>query len=319
MRYRWLLFVCLFAIAVPLALGQLGTVNSKYGSAAPQWAVVGPVVEPSSTEIYPNADYSTGGVALRNVGQRSVIVSGSPTTGSIDAIAYWSVLGPIKNADYYITVRRLWPNPTTAPYMVTVFGTLIAIGGDPCWGSTGNYIFKAHLPTTVVTGNGNYLISFAPAASGLTTGDDPWVHNAFPAMEGAALVVLKTGTHVVSVFDSQAGITFAGPLSYTLSLLVPTTGQVLWDNIGADGQLGTSLTPTVTGKTTTVNGTLVAGPGAPDMDSDWDGSAGWPLPELFDVTGHDVTIAAPAGSLALNVAFQAQGDCVTTIADVVAQ
>ncbi len=319
MKHRWLLLVFLLAV-VPLALGQLGTVNSKYGKNAPL-TVAGPTVQPSGTEVYPNADYSTGGAALRNLGQRSIIVSGNPASGSIDAIAYWSVLGPITRQDNFITVQRLWPNPTTFPSTVTVLGSLIAIGGDPCWGSSGNYIFKAHLPTTVVTGNGNYLVKFAPSASGLTTGDDPWsTGGVFPAIEGAGLVVIKSGGHTVSLFDAQAGLTFSGSLSYTLSLILPTTGgQVLWDNLGADGQIGTSRTASVANDLSTINGVAIAGPGAPDTNSDWGGSAGLPLPQLFDVTGHDITGTAPAGTTALNVLFQSQGDCLTTVANVVSQ
>jgi hypothetical protein len=308
----------LLVVAAVTVSAQLGTVNCKYGSTAPS-TVQGPVIQPSETAVYPNADYATGGVGLRNQPQRSILISGSPTNAAIDAIVYWSVLGPIVKQDYFITVQRLFPNPTTLPNQTTLLGTLIAVGGDPCWGSSGNYIFKAHVPTSVVTGNGNYLIKFAAGASGLMTGDDPWTKSSFPAMEGAALVVVKNGVHTVSVFDGQAGLTFSSSLTYTLQLLLPTQGQVLWDNIGADGQIGYSRNPGAGGETTTINGTLIAGPGAQNTDADWSGTAALPLPQLFDVTGHDISGAAPAGTTSLSVQFQSPGDCVTTIANVVSQ
>jgi hypothetical protein len=310
----------LVAIAMlSTASAQLGTVNSKYASKAAA-NVAGPTVPAPLTLIYPGADYATGGVGLRNQLQRSIVISGSPETNAIDAVVYWSVLGPVTHQDSSVTVQRLWPNPGVAPAAVTVLGTLIAIGGDPCWGSNGNYIFRAHLPTTVVTGNGNYLIKFAPGASGLSNGADPWVSIAFPAMEGAALVAVKKGNHIVSIFDEQAGITFSSSVSYTLSLLVPTSGgQVLWDNIGSDGQLGDSRFAFGPQEKTFINGVKIAGAGGLDNDSDWNGNSALPLPQLFDVTGHDITSAAPAGTLALKVLFHSAGDCLTTMANVVSQ
>ena len=140
-------------------------------------------------------------------------------------------------------------------------------------------------------------------------------------MEGAALVVIKQGTHIVSVFDNIAGMTFSGTLTYILKFLTPTSGLVLWDNIGADGQSGDSLAPNpqVAGEKTFINGVQIAGPGAPNGDSDWNGSAALPLPQLFDVTGHNLTSVAPPGTTALGVRIVAQGDCITTIANIVAQ
>ena len=307
------------------ASAQLGTTNSKYGTNAPAVVNFG-MVDPNPQQIYYNADYSTGGAALRNQLQRSIVISGgiNPAGGAQAAWIYWSVLGPLSGASGVVTVQRLWPNPGTSPTTTPpIHGQPIAIGADPCWGSNGNHIYRAGLPTSVVTGNGNYLVQFGVGAGGLSNGADPWLGPVIPPLiEGAALVVIRKGTNTVTIFDGQAGITFDAMATYTLNLPTPTSGgTVLWDNIGADGQLGKSRDAYVASETTTINACQVAGPLAigSDTDSDWNGSSGLPLPQLFDVTGHDITCAAPAGTTALNVVFQSQGDCLTTIANVVSQ
>lgn len=320
--------VFLLGLFVTLALlgtasAQLGTRNSKYGSNASRVGK-GTPVEVAPFAFYNRAEYATGGVGLRNQNQRSIIISGLPSgSHSQDAYIYWSVLLFTTSppaAVQSITVTRTWPvGPNAAS--VTVLGDLIAIGGDPCWGSVGNYIYRAHLPVTVANGNGNYMIRLLPGASGLTDGEDPWYGPLVPPLfEGAGMVVVGTGTHTVSIFDAQAGMTFAGLLSYTLNLPYATSAEaVLWDNIGADGQIGQSRTAVGTSKTTSINNVQISGPGGLDTDSDWNGSAGFPLPQLFDVTGHDISAAAPGGTTSLSVIFNSPGDCVTTVANVVSQ
>lgn len=312
----------LVLVVAGTAVAQLGTTNSKF---APQQRTLGPekVIHPDTTAIYPNADYATGGAALRNQVQRSIILSGAPNTTPLDAYIYWSVLGPVNTADGSVTIQRLWPNPTTPPYIVTLTGDLLAIGPDPCWGSTGNYVYRAHPPVSVVTGNGNYLVKFATAASGLTDGEDPWNgHVVFPLMEGAALVTVTTGSHFVTVYDGQAGMLLFPPsLSYTLSPFIAAFpgGPIRFDTIGADGQVGSSTTaqPGAATELTYVGATQIAGPGASDPDSDWNGNSGAPLPQLFDVAGHTFT---PPGSLsALPVTYTSGGDCGNIIANVASE
>jgi hypothetical protein len=68
-----------------------------------------------------------------------------------------------------------------------------------------------------------------------------------------------------------------------------------------------------------LNGVLISGAGAPDANSDYDGvTSGSPLPLLWDDAAHDIT-GVPVGSPpALNVVVNGGGDCLTTIAHVVA-
>jgi len=98
----------------------------------------------------------------------------------------------------------------------------------------------------------------------------------------------------------------------------------LFDNFGYDGQIGTSRTITASNETTTVQGfpggvsVLVAGPGGETGDSDWDGSSGWPLPQLWDDTGHDISNALmPVTDTDVSVTYVPFGDCLGLVGSVI--
>ena len=317
-------------IVLGTASAQLGTPNSPYGhntqplAKAPQEGV-----NPFIT--YSAAEYATGGVGLRNQEERSIIISGLPVPSSaVDAYLYWVFLLNTTTPPPPVTGMKLcrtWPvGPTAA--CVTLSGTLLAIGGDPCWGSLGAYIYRAQVPVSVASGNGNYFARTLPGASGLTDGEDPWDGNVvFQLAEGASLVIVSTGSHTVSLYDTGiSGLTVNtanASLPYTLNLPLATSGgTVLWDNFGSDGQVGVSRTANAAAEETTIiNGTPVAGPGigAVDSDSDWNGSAGFPLPQLWDDTGHDITAAAPGGTTFLDVLFFSPADCWNVVGNVVSE
>jgi hypothetical protein len=148
----------------------------------------------------------------------------------------------------------------------------------------------------------------------------------FPLFEGATLVVVGTGTDTVGLLDGQAGTTFISGYSnfYQLPATVSGTSQVLLDNFGYDGQIGTSRTISLSNETTNAEGwpsftnnILVAGPGGETGDSDWDGSSGWPLPQLWDDTGHDITNAFVAGDYWVLVSYNSVNDCIGTVGAVV--
>jgi hypothetical protein len=145
------------------------------------------------------------------------------------------------------------------------------------------------------------------------------------------MVMVGAGANTVSIYDGGlAGHTFSPipAFNYTLNLPLKTVAGVLWDNIGSDGKhsnLGSrEATLTIGDETTTINGPpAVAGPGSAYVDSDWNGSAGLPVTELWDDTGHDISASAPKGTAALNVSIFAAGplpaDCLTPVANVVQQ
>ena len=278
-----------------------------------------------TTSHVSKAQYGTGGVALRNRGTGGIHVSGVIAPVKV-AYIYWSVLinaAGVIPAETSVTLQRLFPPPVAGP--VVLPGVLLKVGADPCWGSAGAAVFRAPVPIALANGNGLYQITLNAGASGLTNGADPWVGApVFPLFEGASLVIVGTGTGNVAIYDVPlAGTEFdlANPLNYALTLPAAATGTLtLWDNIGDDGQIGTSRTavPGVSLETTTINAVAISGgAGALDNDSDWNGSSGFPLPQLWDDTGHDITKATPAGTAVLNVAFAANGDCLNAIANVV--
>jgi hypothetical protein len=275
--------------------------------------------------VVSSAQYGSGGVALRNRGTGAIHVSGVIAPVKV-AYIYWSVLinaAGVIPAMTTVTLQRLFPPPAAAP--VVLNGVLLKVGADPCWGSAGAAVFRAPVPIAVASGNGLYQITLNAGASGLTNGADPWVGApVFPLFEGASLVIVGTGTGNVAIYDVPLASTewdMANPLNYALTLPAAATGTLtLWDNIGDDGQIGTSRTavPGISLETTTINAVAISGgAGALDNDSDGNGSSGYPLPQLWDDTGHDITKATPAGTAALNVAFASNGDCLNAIANVV--
>ena len=76
-------------------------------------------------------------------------------------------------------------------------------------------------------------------------------------------------------------------------------------------------------KITSINDVQIAGPGtssfhaAFDNDSDWNGSAGLPIPQLWDDTGHDIARAV-YGSSTATVNFDVADDCLCTVFNVLA-
>ncbi len=280
--------------------------------------------------VVSKASYATGGTSLRNRGAGSINISGlvgAPT----HAYIYWGVItsGTPPTAATQIRVQRLFPTESSVEYLT---GVAIGKGVAPCWGPSGASItiFRAAVPVSVATGNGSYEITLHPGASGLTNGADPWVGTqVLPLLEGASMVLIGSGTGTVSIFDAgYAGITFIAYPSaeYILDLPVKSPGgKTLFDNIGADGQHGDSYVAerSYGDEVTSINGKLVAGPGSSYTDSDWNGSSGYPLPQLWDDTGHDITSSVPKNTSTLTVEITVGAassyDCLTTVANVVSE
>jgi hypothetical protein len=336
-RYSLKRYVFSWFVVLAVAVGLFGPV-----SAAGQTRALGtpgagshPAVTPetSSSPIdafmtYSDASYGTGGIGLRNRGTGVLHVSG--VSGRVqDAYLYWAVLfnttAP-RSALYYVGLGRIFPNPT--PFEVPLKGTLLGIGADPCWGGTGIAVFRAQVPSWLAMGNGAYQVTIA---SGRTDGSDPWVSSlVYPLAEGASLIIVGSGAYTVGIYDagftaSTFGTTDANEtLTYTLNLPGTVSTDALWDNIGADGQAGGAVPgggrvdyALSSSETTTINSVAIAGPGGLDNDSDWNGSAGLPIPQLWDDTGHDI-FSAVEGSTTAAISFYAPGDCVAPVSNVLA-
>jgi hypothetical protein len=329
-------------VVLAMGVGLLGSVSAAgqtppLGTGAPGLhAVVPNFAAPTATpfKTYKNASYGTGGIALRNRGIGVLHVSG--VSGPVqDAYLYWAILFNTTQPDpdlYHVTLRRM----TFLPFEfvgVHLKGTLLGIAADPYWGSKGAAVFRAQVPKCIARGNGAYEVVLPRESSGLTDGQDPWDGNVvFPLAEGASLVIVGTGNYTVGIYDAGFTATMFGcepaaPYVFTYTLTLPVdqapTSNVLWDNIGADGQAGHGRTdyPSDSLETTFINGVHISGgAGALDNDSDWDGSAGLPIPQLWDDTGHDISAAfvgGPAPATA-EITFTNDGDCVVTVANVLA-
>jgi hypothetical protein len=267
---------------------------------------------------------------LRNRSTGSISISGAKTPIK-GAFIYWAVItsGAALTADKSIMVQRLFPTPASA--VTTIAGSVVGTGPTPCWFTADTItVFKGSIPLTVATGNGLYKVTLLSGASGSTSGGDPFVGSpVLPLMEGASIVIVGTGasTAKVAIYDTGlSGTTFQGNpgLSYTLTLPATATGALtLLDNIGADGQQGASRKAVagVADESTLINGVPVAGPRSIYNDSDWNGSAARPLPQLWDDTGHDITTSTPSGTTVLNISIANQGeattDCMSPVANVV--
>jgi len=278
--------------------------------------------------VAPKSGYGTAGVALRNRGAGSISISGvvAPVKA---AFIYWAVIssGAPPAAATSVQLQRQFPLPASA--VVVLPGAVVGAGPPPCWPGTVITVFRAAVPLAVANGNGLYKVTLLRGAAGTTNGSDPWLVVNLPLWEGASIVMVGAGVGTVSLYDAGlAGNTFKANIAfpYTLVLPVPAPGvRTLFDNIGADGKhvLGKSrlAVPTMSNEMTTINGFPTAGPGSAYFDSDWNGSSGLPVPELWDDTGHDITPAAPGGTPVLNVViFNGGGipaDCLTPVANVV--
>lgn len=333
---------CLLAVSLILTLAsataqtdltseqsaQVGGMGDGSTATAGQFAssigAVTPAAAPSS-----GAQFASGGVGLRNRGTGAIGISGVITPVKA-AFIYWAVItsGPAPTADKSIMVQRLSPTPASS--VTNVAGTIVGTGPQPCWAGDTITVFRGSVPTTVATGNGLYKVTLLSGASGSTSGGDPWVGTpALPLFDGASIVIIGTGpsTQKVVIYDSGlAGVTFQGKPGISYSLILPTAASgtlTLFDNIGADGQQGTSRKAVsgVADEITKINGKLVAGPGSPYNDSDWNGSSARPLPQLWDDTGHDITAATPSGTINLNITIANKGealfDCMTPVANIV--
>ncbi len=276
-----------------------------------------PLITPSA--VFVGAQYGSGGKGMRNQQGGGIVINGV-TLPVMAAVVYWAVIttGPAPSPTGTILITKRIPD---AHPTVVLKGTVVGTGPSPCWPGDTITVYSAAVPLTTATGNGLYEIRFRQGVFGSVAGEDPWVSAVDPLLEGASLVIVGTGpaTSTVGLYDvGLAGNTFIGSYSYDLAPPGPVTTFALWDTIGADGQVGVSRTanPSVAGEATSINGVPVAGPGSTYNDSDWDGAAGWPLPQLWDDSGHDISSTISPASGIFAVSISGGIDCLTPVANV---
>ncbi|HSZ73530.1 MAG TPA: hypothetical protein VK779_01830 [Rhizomicrobium sp.] len=297
-------------------LGTTGYVGYRPENAQPEAAVP---VKPFAS--FHSASFASGGVALRNRAEGVIQISGA-TTPIQKAYLYFAYLYQgTPPTSVPITLTRLSPTPSATKVLNA---NRVAEAADPCWGSSGTAVYRATVPTTVASGNGEYLVQPDASVVGLNNGEDPFDGNVvFPMDEGASLVLIDTGEFNVDLFNHVHEFKTT-PYAYTLQLSSTAGSSITFGSIGADGQTGSndSLGSQASGDTVSVNGTAISGIGSTlNPDSDWDGSAGWPLPQLWDNVAHHITIQSGASTLAVKITprpdVNKNTDCLVTIANIV--
>lgn len=317
------------SFSATLALGLFASnAAAQLGAAPPgqlpHQALAVTTIEPSAT--YTGAAHVANGASLRNSGSATIRLRGMPSDAKVIAAwLYWdftSLAAPTyAQSNVIFSKEEHFINP-----FVKLYGTAIGSGGDPCWFGGSNFAFRADISRWVY-GNGDYIVTLLPGASSSTDGSNPWGPSApvtGPLAEGASIVAIYTSslepTGTVLVYDSGlAGNEFSGgSFSYNLDAVPTPPGLFtsIFTELGADGQIGNGLTAfsALSNDTTTLGSTLVAGPGSAVNDSDWNGTDGDPLNQLWDTHSHDVSGLLVAGLN--NVTINSGTDCLVPIANV---
>jgi len=233
--------------------------------------------------------YVAAGVGIRDTGYGTVAISGIPASSKvIRAFLYWDIL-----AD------KVDPSLGQANFNGTaITGDVVGQGGDPCWGSGGNFAYRADV-TKLVKGNGNYKLTgfssfYTDNGSPFDESGPDWPPTV-PMAEGATLVVIYTNkkapiTDIVLVEGSDE---FSSAYSLTVNgfLAANPVKSASYTSFGADGQ---TVPTCAAGKEIYLNNTLLS-------TTDWDGS---PNPnELWDTHTHDVTALIKPGDQSATISY----------------
>ncbi len=300
-KRSWLSLTLLALLPAQLALaGGNGTVVPGAGTTDKYFVDL--TVEPWL--VIDDAALVTNGVALRNCTEGWVHLRGVPQGRKVlKAFLYWNL------ADDQAVGNNFWL-ATFNGAMVT--GTKVADSADACWGNIGNHTYRANvtplLPPRRPNGNYEIVVRFNGLTS--TTGQHPWapVEPQKQRINGVTLFVLyEAPDSSVLLYDNLNGSMFAFQGDFILRH-PGYSGHALFTMTGADGQRGAGYDNTASNEITTFNGAQIAGP--PVAASDWDGTAGWPLTQLWDVHTHHVTLS-DRGSI---VSYTSPGDCLVPAA-----
>ncbi|UJS16063.1 MAG: DUF3344 domain-containing protein [Candidatus Jettenia sp.] len=176
-----------------------------------------------------------------------------------------------------------------------------ADNSDTCWQFIGNHTYRANVTPFIPANNPNIDYKVVINFNGTTTtkGRDPMSTDDIGSrmLKGATLIAVysdeSTTGKQVRIYDALSDSKFdhTGTFTFTHPAL---SGSGLFTMCGADGQRGGYLKAhenefNLSNEKTTFNGTQIAGP--PLVTSDWDGSTGLPLPQLWDVHTHPVTLS----------------------------
>lgn len=252
------------------------------------------------TYEFDRADHVANGVALRNRTSGTISLRGVPLGSDVLlALLYWNFSDG---------------NPIGSRQQPVLFdGNLIlgqktADSADPGWNMAGNHSYVADVTRFVGHlghPNQDYVVVLVFDDSTSTTGQNPWAPFEVQTVraEGATLVVIyrnSASSGELFVYDTLSGSEFYGSGVFYLHH-TNVSGPAKLTMAGADGQLR------VPGELTFFDGQQIAG--CPVTNSDWDGSDGWPLPQLWDTHTHAVSVSVNPSA----VEYQASGDNVVPV------
>ena len=270
-----------------------------------------PVHEPIEPSFkFQEASHVTNGVALRNRTSGTIHLRGVPLRRKvIAALLYWNFL------DDKEIGREEFPVLFNGN---KVIGRKTADSPDPCWADViGSHSYVANV-TRYVDGSGHpnqdyeVVLFFNDKTS--TTGQNPWSPTEIQKVrtEGANLIVVyhEPESGPLYIYDNLNNSMFSGNASF--NLLHPFDNRpALFSMFGIDGQRGFGHDNSITNEKTFFNVPQIAG--CPVTNSDWDGSDGWPMPQLSDTHTHHVVLSNDTA----NVRYQANGDCLVPVAFVI--
>ncbi|MBH0239380.1 hypothetical protein [Methylobrevis albus] len=224
---------------------------------------------------------------------RAAIQIDNVTSRVRTAYIYWSYARetPYADTESKLSIRRVYPNE--AAEAVELTGE--RVGSWPACGISGRSVraFRARVPTSVVIGNGIYLIAPDRSLQGDIDGNGGVPgQKRTPLWFGASLFVIGTGNDVVSIYDGASRDQSWSRLVATLRLPAVSEAyrSVKLHQFGTGGSRTDSPDPVnkVSAEITTVNGVRIAGPGSPANDSDWNGATAGPNLFGWDHSVHEV-------------------------------
>lgn len=296
----------------PLTKEKVEMLTSMYDPKDPIFKFIRAIYAPLPGGI----DHLAAGAGTRNMGYGTIRLRGLPPDAKIVGAEL-----------YFGVIYGAGPIPAKLPVKINQFilydAMLIGTSAQPCWSGTTFAVYRAYV-TPYVFGNGEYLIKKLP--SSITDGRDPWKYGSGspPLSEGVSLVVYYSHssvpnnsfvqTHkVIQMFSSSLNI------NHVLGLPIGNNAYLKHTRLGADGQVGGGLsnTPSTAGEKTFINTTQIRGPGAAlNQDSDWNGTDGEPLNQLWDTHTMLIPRTIPNGAISYLVRYTASGDCIVPVVHV---